>query len=258
MEKNIKIVLALSLLCLTFAGIGLYAKLNWFEITGNAILERNYGVPNEDLLFSQLPDPPDDFLWIKDKIERQQLTPKYFDTVDERYWKNPEFYPNFEKILMNVYMNPSTSAKGVYGYGSYPAEMVVKINKEDMEVGQELYGKTWFHTGYGISYYQGTKLKPIFLTEGAEEYFDVLIDPDLFLLTPTYPIFDPEWAKEIRYIVKVKKIPPKAIYDLAFSINRPPLSKSQEWMWDKRELYVDSGMFTTGSKPTFLYQIHVT
>jgi hypothetical protein len=242
------IVLAIGILITAF-----FLGYNYFlkDKQQQEIIQRGkYGISLN--VFSQLPLAPQDFKWIDEQMELGAIDEAHFNNITKDYWMQPEFYPNFEKVGLQFYQSPLSDRRNCFGYGSYPQVFGKAVKQEDLKVGAELYAKTWFHTGFGIECYQGTKLNVV-VDDREKEYFDVVIDPYQFVLMPTNPQFDKDWTREIRYIVIVKKTPvPKGRYEFSFLATAPDKQKENEWKWQYREKYVNSGMFVSSAK-TFDY-----
>ena len=211
--------------------------------TKQKIIDRStYGV--DEGIFEFLPAPPEDFWFLKQQFEQGHIEPKRYDMLNSTVFLQPELYPNFVLSGLAWYRNPPEGRWGVYGYGCYPQQQGFAI-ATDVGIGSEFYAKTFCHTAYGISTWQGVKLSSD-MSQSASEYFDVIIDPDQFLFEPTYPKFSKGWAKEIRYIVSVKKSPiPKGRYLFWFNVGSPDGVHNEEWRWSLRNLYVEGGQYGT-------------
>jgi len=252
-KKSLKWLWTIVILAVIIFGIyGMVSYSNKFLT--DPLNRKSYGISLAT--FENMPPIPEDFKWVKEQVSMGTIDEKRFNAITEEFWKQPEFYPNFVEVGLQFYRTPYTDRRNCYGYGAYPQSMGNIVPQENLSVGTELYSKTWLHTGFGIVCYQGTQLIPM-TSEKENEYFDVIIDPNLFLLMPTYPKFDKDWAREIRYIVKVKKAPvPKGSYSFSFVVSSPPSKQNDDWKWQYKQDYASSGMFSSSAK-TFEFVVQV-
>ena len=168
-----------------------------------------------------IPPKPDDYALIK-----REMDSGYIDLSDlnESYWLQPDFYPNWDKAK-HFYEQHDYSRWGVYGHGAYPANPEVVFNTT--EVGSWINFTVLYRTGYGIETYQGIKLVP-----EDNEYFDVEITPNQFLLKPTFPVFARDWVKRLTINVTIKKEPPKGNYTININAVRPDKEQAKKWFWE--------------------------
>ena len=224
------------------------------------------------IVFSRLPPYPENF----DEVDLGVQYGKYywnenFSVVapDDNYYKQPEFYPNFEnKENLGYYLQVKevdsdkveypTERVGVSGYGMYPADTVVK----GINPGEDLKVVTYLHTSWFIEKYQGMELKPVFPSHGdtqqamvsvvqdpdvVKDYFDVKIEPTIILLEPSYPIFFPNWAQKVTVKVHLKENTPKGTYLVGVTPFEPPVENSEEWKYKYGiYAYTDAGMAGIG------------
>ena len=168
-----------------------------------------------------LPTKPNDW-----DIIMRELDSGYIDILelDKAYWIQPDFYPSW-RHAQKFYTEHDYSRWGVYGHGAYPANPTVTFKKTS--IGTWIQDSVLFKTGYGIETWQGLRL----VAENSE-YFDVEIEPNEFLLEPTFPVFSEDWVKKLSYTVTIKKEPPKGIYAVRVFAISPSEEKSEEWFWE--------------------------
>jgi hypothetical protein len=77
--------------------------------------------------FSKLPPMPFDFLPVTNKFKLSQLPA---DRVTEEYYKQPEFYPNWD-FGQERYLAPKEQGYLTYGYGAYPSEYLSSMGSND-------------------------------------------------------------------------------------------------------------------------------
>ncbi len=223
-----------------------------------------YGIPME--VFEEMPLVPDDFGTMAYMFEIGKWKDlKYFT---EGYYKQPEFYPGFEKTGLRWWLEPDPSSWGVIGWGAYPADIWANTF-----AGTEFEARTFWHVGWGVQTHQGFQLMPVFPQSSKDQnglvfntqdpaivskYFDVSFDKKVFLLGPAYPKFDSNWARVVKINVKVHEGTPKGQYVLGLDVGVPPEDIRTEWLKEYKMMYFDasSGGLTLG-RPHFRLIINV-
>ncbi len=172
-----------------------------------------------------LPDKPEDF----DLILREMQS-RYIDLceLDRGYFLQPEFYSNSWARGKHYYDNHDYKRWGVHGYGAYPGNPVIEFKNAD--VGSWISFCTFFHTGWNVETWQGIRL----IAE-QNEYFNVDIEPDEFLLGRTFPVFEcgevDSWAKKLKLNVSIKKKPPEGVYKIGINSITPSEENAEKWFW---------------------------
>lgn len=186
----------------------------------NSIRSPNETVIHEDLpdYLYALPPKPDDF---DSALSGLRMVADICE-LSEAYYLQPDFYVDSWEDGKRHYEEHDYSRWLVHGYGAYPAypKAIFGSNK----VGEEKQICTLYRTGLGVETWQGIKLVP-----EKSKYFDIIIEPDEFLLPPTFPQFDEEWVKKINITVKIKHPPPNATYKIEVNAVAPSEEKSKEW-----------------------------
>ncbi len=143
-----------------------------------------YGLPEET--FSQLPPFPEfkSFMNVKDRVEHQMHN---LGSIPEAYYKQPEFYPTFLENI-ELMKTPPSGRAALMGFGAYPAEQAVKSRK-----GETITVTTFFHASWIVPRRQEISLT----ADYDKRYFDVSIDPSIFVLGPSYPAFDYNWTRKV-------------------------------------------------------------
>ncbi len=188
-----------------------------------------------EIIFSELPPYPKDF------SETVTLT------TPEEIYKQPEFYPNWEDQGLPYYKNPPGQYMGFYGIGAYPSRAFVALREED-----KITEVTFFHTSWYIINYQGMEL--YLRNESLKNYFDVIIEPNIIVLGPTFPRFHYNWTQKIKITI-IPKNPPKGDYVFEIDAREPPQEYSEIWSKKYDIRYSDVGMFSIG-RP--FYQLQIT
>lgn len=180
----------------------------------------SYGIHEEvpDYLV-EIPTKPSDFDFVISKLRKEADICE----LSEAYYLQPEFYEEGWEDGKYQYEEHDYSRWLVHGYGAYPGypKAIFTSNK----VGEEVQICTLYHTGWGVETYQGLKLIP-----EKSKYFDVVINPDEFLLLPTFPNFDKDWVKKLNITVKIKQNPPAGTYDIVVDVVNPSKEKRDEWV----------------------------
>ena len=167
----------------------------------------------------------------------------------ENVWKQPEFYPGFEREGLKYYTNPPNDYLGYFGYGTYPSEEVVTA-----QLNAYIEKTIYFHTGWYVINFQGLKLIPV-IDDRYKDYFDVEIEPDTVLLAPTYPFFDYNWTQKVNFKVKAVNAP-KGTYYIGIDIATPSEDFNNKMVSKYGRGYQVGGIFGVG-KPFYTLQITV-
>jgi len=184
----------------------------------------------ENKLFQELPQKPRDFLIFKRAVEKGEIID--LCKLEEKYYKNPEFYITWEQGKQIFYDNHDYSRWGVHGYGAYPGDLGMVVT--DLKKGEEIEFCTLLKTSYGIETYQGVKL-----LVPESEYFDIEISPqeyenysNHFLLEPTFPIFKKGWVKKVKIKLIAKQDIPSDTYYFGFNLGTPDGRFSDDRVWE--------------------------
>lgn len=181
----------------------------------------------EDAVFSELPAYPEDF--------KSVYTAVYMDAYnlmenfsirypDENYFNQPEFYGEESFVKTGVQYYTSKPLIWGAGGGPYRADWIIS----NVSVGDTFPVVTYWHNGWSVYKYQAFQLVPEFPEsatirlgdykvvqdpEQAKACFDININPNNLLLSPTYPIFYQGWTQKI-----VAEITPKCSGDWVINI----------------------------------------
>jgi len=215
-----------------------------------------------DRVFANLPPYPHNLNEIKILVRFGRI--KDLTTIEEKYYKQPEFYLDWNTSGINSFFNPKEGYFGAFGYGVYPADTIAILKP-----GEALRLGTFFRTSWGVETYQGMQLIPVF-PEHAEsklaeieieqdpnkvkKYFDVTIEPDIFILEPTFGIFEENWARNITVIIKIKPGTPPGNYAVGITPISPPSEIEDQWLTEYGLRYVSGGGHELG-RP--FYQVFI-
>lgn len=215
-------------------------RLGSYVLTGECMPDR---------VFTNLPPYPNNLNEIKILVRYGKI--RDLTTIEEKYYKQPEFYLNWDPSGIDSFFNPPGGYFGAFGFGVYPADTVAIVKP-----GEVLKLGTFFKTSWGVENYQGMQLTAVF-PEHAESkagrievsqdpkrvrnYFDVSIDPDIFILEPTFGIFEKDWARRITIIIRVKPDIPPGKYVVGISPTAPPSEIEDQWLTQYGLRYVSAG-----------------
>jgi hypothetical protein len=157
------------------------------------------------------------------------------ENATEEYYLQPEFYPTFLSDGFRSYINNSGGFEGFSGYGTYPSSDGIVVRN-----GEEINKTFYFFASWYVRGYQGVRL--VYNITGDGE-FDVKINPDMFLLAPTYPWFEKNWSQKVIINVKVRNAS-KGFYSINVDAVAPP--PEIEANWSNYKLYSSAGSFGVG------------
>ncbi|VVB98893.1 Uncharacterised protein [uncultured archaeon] len=191
-----------------------------------------FSLNSESEIFADLPPVPKDF----SEVAYLLVSGKNYaiGKISSDYYLQPEFYPGFKESGLRFWSEPNPKYWGVNGYGTYPAEQFDTLSLSGRS---DFTAVVFFYASYGVQTYQGVTLVP---SAETMKNFDVNISPDTFLLTPTFPKFNKDWAQAIVIKGELKPDTPPGDYTLGFLISSPPKEKKEEWSFKYRNLYFDA------------------
>lgn len=244
-----------------------YKQRQMYSANGTSIPDRGvYGLPGE--IFADLPPFPNDFLYKTYLIK----VGRFFDigSLDERYWKQPEFDPDFTRYGLKYWNDlKSKDYKKTHwstsGMRTYPFEQYVEAAP-----GYSFNISVIMSTDWSVEAYQGIHIKTLFInstvsadgkkiaaSEGAERYINVNVTPDEFLLTPAFPIFTYDWNRKLLFTGKISEDTPAGTYILSFDLIPPSQANSEKWFMEHLNLYSDGVQMVKADKPYLQAIIHV-
>ena len=215
MEKISKIMVV----CMIVASVGILSGFLYYHPT-TGIIETSDSIQPINYM-QNIPPKPENW-----NIIMRELESGYIDItkINRSYWIQPDFYPSWT-VSKKFYTQHDYSRWGVYGYGAYPGNPEIVFHKTT--VGTWIEDSLLFKTGYGIETWQGVKLVP-----ENNEYFDVILKPDEFLLEPTFPVFSKDWVNLLIYRITIKKEPPEGTYTIRVYQECPSKEQSEKWFWE--------------------------
>lgn len=237
------------------------------DYPGKGIRSLYFDCEVQKTMFGQLPEMPEDFFVVRNLFNLKFVT--FNDKVlDEKYWKQPEWFPNFEKEggaldAIKDYMKQS-QASGRWGVtvwcaGAYPADFYAKTR-----AGSDFTVYTWIRNAPHQAKYEGIKLVDAyptcdtFVERGFElgnntvcqdpdyvrQNVKISISPDLFLVSPNFPAFTPEHTKMIKVDISIAEEMEPGRYVIGFNTRLPSEDFNQRY-------YAEYGFDYTGSPKEF-------
>ena len=202
------------ILIMCIGGLGISVLLdNDLSLPSN-----NKPYKNPPNYLQNIPSKPDDFTSVLKGLRNETD----ICILSNEYYLQPDFYSKTWRLGERHYEEHDYSRWLVYGYGAYPGYPKAVFTSN--EVDREIQLCTLYHTEYGIETWQGIKLVP-----ETSEYFEVTIEPNEFLLPPTFPNFDKEWVKKINIIIRIKQIPYIGNYNIIVNTISPSKEKTDKW-----------------------------
>lgn len=207
-------------------------------------------------MFQELPDFPSDFYRVRTLVRTGRITD--LESLEPRYWLQPEFFPKFEEIGVPLLLNAPRDRWGAYGISSYPGDSISNIVAGDT---LELY--FFIKSSYLVETYQGVSLEPVFprdteIAEGVkfpdgttkvlqkpedvEKYFDIEVSPNPFILEPNFPIYRVNGTRKIRIRITAKPDTPPGNYVIGFDTGTVPKEYEQRWLKQYLNLYAGTSM----------------
>jgi hypothetical protein len=275
-NRTFKIILIIVFVGLFFALLTLLKPsiLGYFVATGRPIYCKegtvrigSYILSGECMpenVFANLPPYPDNLNEVKILVSYGKI--KDLTTIKENYFKQPEFYLNWDPAGISSFFEPKEGYFGALGFGAYPADIVATVKP-----GEALKLGTFFKTSWGVQNYQGMQLVPVF-PEKAEskmgnqeveqdpqevrDYFDISIEPGIFLLEPAFGVFEKDWVRNVSVIIKIKPNTPSGKYAVGISPITPPSEFDDQWTIEYGLRYVSVGGHSIG-RPFFQVFIEV-
>jgi len=218
------------------------------------------------IVFSKLPAFPTDFYEKRVLVQYGKLD---FQDFGPEYWKQPEWYPNFEGPGVQMMQNPSLDRWGAWGYGVYPSDMLVVTDQ-----GTEFTATTYIYTSWLVETYQGTGFQTAYPTDmpvpyeemgfrviqdpkEAKNYFEVSYEPTEVLLEPAFPIFEPGWTQKVLVHVKVKPDAKPGNYVIGVDPGPVPAALEKQWFNEHLTKYVTSAFASGFDRPFFQIAVAV-
>jgi hypothetical protein len=203
------------------------------------------GIESEEDIFAQLPLLPADFSQVAYDLQVGRLFQIGF--LGPEYYKQPEFYfRGDESGIVNratafrAWQEPQLNYWGDNGLSTYPSQQFDVLSKSS----RNSFTATVFATNaWNIQNYVGINFVP---NADAEEYFDITISEEktgqpYFLLGPTFPVFDKDWATKVVIEGTVKPTTPSGVYVIGINPVEPPKELNEKWGREYSGLYAPYG-----------------
>ncbi len=177
--------------------------------------------------FENLPAFPSDFSDKKLLVYLGRIT--NLDIIEEKYWKQPEFYADsfVEQGIQHYYaFEPNKQVRfWSAGSGPYPGDIIVR----NVSRGEQFPVKTFWHAAWAIPRHQIFSLNAEYPEKMTARMGDIVVEQnestvhDCFtimptepyvLLEPTYPSFSYNWTKKVALDIRTSDTCPLGWYGL--------------------------------------------
>jgi len=202
-----------------------------------------------EIMFSEINKEcpfPEDFYEVME-MYRWNWIDEFSEKITECHWKQPEWTENFETMTVPELQHPPENRMFISSPAVFPRQAWITLVKpktimaQTIEPYHEFDKKVWVHTGlWGVDYI-AIGLHPIFLSkadlegkynvqqkegilsdpETAKKYFEISFDPNEFILSPSFPIYEWNYKKEITVHIKIDTKVPDGVYILGFETGLP-------------------------------------
>ncbi len=240
---------------------------NECDYPGKGVRPLYFDCETQKTMFGQLPEMPEDFYTVRNVFLYKFVT--FTDKVlNERYWKQPEWFPNFEKEggaldAIKDYIEQSKASgtwrTTVWCAGVYPSDFYAKT-----KAGRNITVYAWVRNAPHQWKYEGLRLVEAYPTcdsfeelgfelgnntvcqnpDYVKQNIEISMDPSLFLLTPNFLAYTSGHTKVIRVDVSIDEGIEPGRYVVGFDTSLPPEEFNQKY-------YAEFGFDYTGSPREF-------
>lgn len=201
---------------------------------------------NEADIFSEIPPIPSDFSVVAYDVSIGKLN--QIGLLSDSFYKQPEFYSFIDQetgvvnreFAFRPWSRPELNQWGDNGFQAYPADQfdTVQLSKRN-----DFSAVVFVTNGWNIQNYVGVHLVE---DNESSNYFDVTISEErtgqpYFLLGPTFPRFDKDWATKVVIEGKVKPGTPPGSYRIRIDPVAPASSLATKWAEEHPGLYASYG-----------------
>ncbi len=173
---------------------------------------------------------PENFIQIKRDIQKGIFYG--LENLSEEYYLQPDFYPSYKNSSDHDY-----TRWGVHGYGAYPG--TIAYNIKNFKRDQYINVYTFIKTSENIETFQGIKFNIDILNyqdiknnkseQNNSQLFDIFIDPNTVMLTPTFPERSEyvvesrtyNWAYKLKITIAANVDIPTGTYEFKLKASSP-------------------------------------
>ena len=178
---------------------------------------------------------PPDFIQVKRDIQKGIFYD--LDNLSKDYYMRPDFYPSYKNNPIDLH---DYSRWGIQGYGAYPGE--ISYNIDNFKKDQFINVYTFIKAGENIETFQGLKLA--IDSDNSSQLFDVNINPNTVMFSPTFPvrreyIVDSrayEWVYKMNITISAKKDIPSGNYKFRLKALAPDQDFQKLYYEDVRKI----------------------
>jgi hypothetical protein len=225
-----------------------------------------YGLPKS--MFTALPKLPGDFKAIKVLFDQN----RWVKPIEKDYYTQPEWYPTFETIGVNVLKEVALDRFGGNGYMVYPSDSILYLH-----AGESMLRQFWVRSGFIVITYQGmswgtvypvsgTIYGPYTMADGAEKVnqdaaiasqsFTVSVSPSEYILPPNFPIFSPDATVSMLVNVTVNPGTKPGNYIIGIDTKSPGAENERAWT-EKYLTRYTSGSMVSANRPKYMIFVSV-
>jgi hypothetical protein len=176
---------------------------------------------------------PPDYILIKRDVQRGIFYD--LNNLTKDYYLRADFYPSYSNSSESSH---DYSRWGIEGYGAYPGEESFTI--QNFTEGQYINVYTFVKAGENVETFQGIK----FNVEDDTKLFDIKINPDIVMFTPTFPyrkeytvdnrVYD--WAYKMNITITAKENIPSGTYKFKLDTTIPDENTQKFYYEDVRRV----------------------
>jgi len=197
--------------------------------------KKNMGITQESKIIEQLPSPSETFE--KDKLKLLGSTAEELDAIPKENYSQPTFFGDFETSGRDQWINAEATTPMSHGIISTPADQYATLAPESKEMRATLFVRA----AWGSTYYQGIKLYATISPEAAIQFH---VNPEQFLLEPTFPTIHQNWVEKISIRGELTGNVEPGTYVITIKMSDPDIENVTKWI-ETREPYTNgNGSFT--------------
>lgn len=202
------------------AGIVNEFFIPYFTPKTDTIIVSNTQIDHMSIINEKYPKPENFNLMLR------EINTHYVNMCDlgKNYYMQPDFYVDSWIVGKEYYETHDYGRWAVHGHGAFPATH--KYLLTNPKTGDVISFCTLYRTGWAVETWQGIRLEAV-----ENEYFEVVMTPNEFLLPPTFPVVSDGWVKKIDVKIYVKNSPPLGNYVIDVYSESPSLDSSRKWFW---------------------------
>jgi hypothetical protein len=197
-------------------------------------LKKNIGINSESEIVEQLPVPTETFE--EDRRKLLGSTADELEAIPRENYSQPTFFNDFETSGKEKWVNAKTTTPASHGIISTPADQYATLTPGSTEIAATLFVRA----AWGSTYYQGVKL---YATITPEAPIKFSVNPEQFLLEPTFPIIQEKWVEKINIRGEITKPLEAGEYVITVKMSDPDVENVIKWIEDGKPYTNANGLF---------------